>query len=132
MMTSSMSFSGRMMRDLLTVTLPVVAAMLILPSLYSNHLLLFNFVMFMTLAQGLNVIYGFTGILPLGYVGFFGAGAYGFAMAVMHLKCTSLHRIRAGRRGLGDRRASFDPVARSCRERISLSPTWLHPWRSTR
>jgi branched-chain amino acid transport system permease protein len=85
MMTSSMSFSGRMMRDLLTVTLPVVAAMLILPSLYSNHLLLFNFVMFMTLAQGLNVIYGFTGILPLGYVGFFGAGAYGFAMAVMHL-----------------------------------------------
>ena len=85
MMTSSMSFSGRMMRDLLTVTLPVVAAMLMLPSLYSNHLLLLNFVMFMTLAQGLNVIYGFTGILPLGYVGFFGAGAYGFAMAVMHL-----------------------------------------------
>jgi branched-chain amino acid transport system permease protein len=77
--------SGKMVRDLLFVTAPLVAAMLILPSVYSNQLLLFNFVMFMTLAQGLNVIYGFTGILPLGYVGFFGAGAYGFALAVMHL-----------------------------------------------
>ncbi|MDE2516339.1 MAG: branched-chain amino acid ABC transporter permease [Rhodospirillales bacterium] len=52
---------------------------------YSNELLLFNFVMFLTLSQGLNLIYGFTGYLPFGYVGFFGAGAYGFALAVMHL-----------------------------------------------
>lgn len=85
MMVSSMKLSDRMSRDLLIVTLPVVGLMLLLPSIYPNQLLLFNFVMFMTLAQGLNVIYGFTGILPLGYVGFFGAGAYGFAMAVMHL-----------------------------------------------
>src|SRR6202453_2617479 len=63
----------------------VVALMAVLPSLYSNELMLFNFVMFLTLAQGLNVIYGFTGYLPFGYVGFFGAGAYGFALAVMHL-----------------------------------------------
>jgi branched-chain amino acid transport system permease protein len=41
--------------------------------------------MFLTLSQGLNIIYGFTGYLPFGYVGFFGAGAYGFALAVMHL-----------------------------------------------
>ena len=34
---------------------------------------------FLTLAQGVNIIYGFTGYLPFGYVGFFGAGAYGFA-----------------------------------------------------
>jgi branched-chain amino acid transport system permease protein len=80
-----MKLLDRMARDCLMVTLPVVGLMLILPSIYPNQLLLFNFVMFMTLAQGLNVIYGFTGILPLGYVGFFGAGAYGFAMAVMHL-----------------------------------------------
>jgi len=59
--------------------------MAILPSIYSNELMLFNFVMFLTLAQGLNIIYGFTGYLPFGYVGFFGAGAYGFALAVMHL-----------------------------------------------
>lgn len=69
----------------LGVAVPLVAVLAVLPFVYSNQLLLFNFVMFLTLAQGLNVIYGFTGFLPFGYVGFFGAGAYGFAMAVMHL-----------------------------------------------
>src|SRR5215467_7549067 len=39
---------------------------------------------FMMLAQGVNVIYGFTGYLPFGYVGFFGAGAYGFSLALIH------------------------------------------------
>jgi branched-chain amino acid transport system permease protein len=62
-----------------------VVLMAVMPSLYSNELMLFNFVMFLTLAQGLNIIYGFTGYLPFGYVGFFGAGAYGFALTVMHL-----------------------------------------------
>ena len=37
--------------------------------------------MFLTLAQGVNILYGFTGYLPFGYVGFFGAGAYGFSIA---------------------------------------------------
>lgn len=55
------------------------------PFFYPNQLLLFNFVMFLALSQGLNILYGFTGYLPFGYVGFFGAGAYGFALAVMHL-----------------------------------------------
>ena len=55
----------------------------VLPGVYQNHLLLFNFVIFLTLAQGVNIIYGFTGYLPFGYVGFFGAGAYGFAIMVM-------------------------------------------------
>ena len=32
------------------------------------------------------MIYGFTGYLPFGYVGFFGAGAYGFSLSVMHLQ----------------------------------------------
>lgn len=73
------SFAG------LAVALLLIAVLAVLPLVYSNQLLLFNFVMFFTLAQGLNVIYGFTGFLPFGYVGFFGAGAYGFALAVMHL-----------------------------------------------
>lgn len=72
----------------LGIAVPLVAALAVLPFVYSNQLLLFNFIMFLTLAQGLNVIYGFTGFLPFGYVGFFGAGAYGFAMAVMHLHAT--------------------------------------------
>jgi branched-chain amino acid transport system permease protein len=86
----------RIARDLLLILLPVVAAFAILPSLYSNHLLLFNFIIFMTLAQGLNVIYGFTGYLPFGYVGFFGAGAYGFSLTVIHLQSPPLLALGVG------------------------------------
>jgi branched-chain amino acid transport system permease protein len=74
----------------LLILLPVVGAFAIAPAIYSNHLLLFNFIIFMTLAQGINVIYGFTGYLPFGYVGFFGAGAYGFSLTVMHLQAPPL------------------------------------------
>ena len=83
-------------RDLLLILLPVIAAFAVLPAIYSNHLLLFNFIIAMTLAQGLNIIYGFTGYLPFGYVGFFGAGAYGFSLAVMHLQAPPLLALAAG------------------------------------
>jgi branched-chain amino acid transport system permease protein len=63
----------------------VVILMGIARGVYSNELMLFNFVVFLALAQGLNIIYGFTGYLPFGYVGFYGAGAYGFSLVVMHL-----------------------------------------------
>jgi branched-chain amino acid transport system permease protein len=86
----------RIARDLVTILLPVIAAFAILPSLYSNHLMLFNFIIFMTLAQGLNVIYGFTGYLPFGYVGFFGAGAYGFSLMVLHLHAPPLAALAVG------------------------------------
>jgi len=82
-------------RDALLVVLPVVAAMAVLPLLYGNRLLLFNFAMFMALAQGLNLLYGFTGYLPFGYVGFFGAGAYGFALAVLHLHVAAVPALLA-------------------------------------
>jgi branched-chain amino acid transport system permease protein len=75
----------RAARDTLAVVVPVVATAIVAPFVYSNQLLLFNFIVFLTLAQGINVIYGFTGYLPFGYVGFFGAGAYGFSLAVIHL-----------------------------------------------
>src|SRR5271155_2795865 len=86
----------RFVRHLLLILVPVVAVFAILPSIYSNHLLLFNFIIFMTLAQGINVIYGFTGYLPFGYVGFFGAGAYGFSLAVIHLQFAPLPPLGAG------------------------------------
>lgn len=73
-----------MLKHVLFIVVPLVVAFAVLPGLYNNHLLLFNFVIFLTLAQGVNIIYGFTGYLPFGYVGFFGAGAYGFAIMVMH------------------------------------------------
>ncbi len=70
----------------LVILVPLIAIFAALPGVYQNHLLLFNFVIFLILAQGVNIIYGFTGYLPFGYVGFFGAGAYGFAIMVMHLQ----------------------------------------------
>src|SRR5437667_12533383 len=79
-----------MVRHLLLIVLPLIAIFAVLPGVYQNHLLLFNFVIFLTLAQGVNIIYGFTGYLPFGYVGFFGAGAYGFAIMVMHFQAPAL------------------------------------------
>jgi branched-chain amino acid transport system permease protein len=85
----------RLLPDLLLPAL-VLVAFGVAPSLYSNELMLFNFIMFLALAQGLNVVYGFTGYLPFGYVGFYGAGAYGFALAVMHLHAPPLAAMAAG------------------------------------
>ena len=86
----------RWLRHTLLTVVPVVAAAALLPLGYSNQLLLFNFVVFLTLAQGVNVIYGFTGYLPFGYVGFFGAGAYGFSLCVLHLHMAPLAALGAG------------------------------------
>jgi branched-chain amino acid transport system permease protein len=80
----------------LFILVPLVALFAIAPSVYSNHLLLFNFMVFLMLAQGVNVIYGFTGYLPFGYVGFFGAGAYGFSLMVMHLQAPPLVALAVG------------------------------------
>jgi len=85
-----------MLRHVLLILLPMVAAFAVLPAVYGNHLLLFNFMVFMTLAQGVNVIYGFTGYLPFGYAGFFGAGAYGFSLMVIHLQAPPLLALLVG------------------------------------
>src|SRR6202022_1047845 len=72
------------LRHTLFIAVPLLAVFALLPGVYQNHLLLFNFVIFLILGPGVNNIYGFPGYLPFGYVGFFGAGAYGFAILVMH------------------------------------------------
>lgn len=78
-------------------TLIVVAAVfLIVPQVYHNQLLLFTMMTFMALAQGLNLLYGFTGYLPFGYVGFFGAGAYGTALLVLDLHWPALAAVLGG------------------------------------
>ena len=84
------------LRHYLFIAVPLLIVMAVLPSVYSNHLLLFNFVIFFILAQGVNIIYGFTGYLPFGYVGFFGAGAYGFAIMVMHLNAPAPLAVLVG------------------------------------
>jgi branched-chain amino acid transport system permease protein len=83
-------------RDVILILVPLVAAFALLPFVYSNQLLLFNFIIFIVLAQGVNVIYGFTGYLPFGYVGFFGAGAYGFSLMVLHLQAPPFLAIAVG------------------------------------
>lgn len=85
-----------MLRDLALVVLPLLALFAALPAVYDNGALLLNFVVFLVLAQGLNLTYGFSGYLPFGYVGFFGAGAYGFAMAVMLAGAPPLLGVLAG------------------------------------
>lgn len=65
------------------VVVSVVVLFIFLPFIYNNKSFLFNLLMYMTLAEGLNIIYGFTGYLPFGYVGFFGAGAYSTALAIL-------------------------------------------------
>ncbi|MBR0872207.1 branched-chain amino acid ABC transporter permease [Bradyrhizobium tropiciagri] len=83
-------------KHLLFILAPLVVVFALLPGVYQNHLLLFNFVIFLILAQGVNIIYGFTGYLPFGYVGFFGAGAYGFAIMVMHLQWPAVLAVLVG------------------------------------
>ncbi len=61
----------------------LLAAFALAPSFYGNHSVLFSMAAFVALAEGLNVLYGFTGYLPFGYVGFFGTGAYGASLAIL-------------------------------------------------
>ena len=51
--------------------------------IYSNELLLTYMAIYIALAQGINIIYGFTGYLPFGYFGFFGVGAYASGLAML-------------------------------------------------
>ena len=81
------------LKHLLFLVAPLVIIFAVLPGVYQNHLLLFNFVIFLILAQGVNIIYGFTGYLPFGYVGFFGAGAYGFAIMVMQYQSPAVPAV---------------------------------------
>lgn len=70
--------------DIAAVLVPV-AGFLIAERIYSNELLLINMLIYASLAQGINLIYGFTGYLPFGYVAFFGAGAYGTSLSILYL-----------------------------------------------
>ncbi len=83
------------LKHTLTILAPLLILFAIAPGVYQNHLLLFNFVIFLILAQGVNIIYGFSGYLPFGYVGFFGAGAYGFAIMVMHFQAPAVAAVLA-------------------------------------
>ncbi len=66
---------------------PVLVVPLVLawvPNVYNNVDFLITMVVYVILAQGVNVLYGFTGYLPFGYVGLFGAGAYGTSLSILY------------------------------------------------
>ena len=71
-------------------------AFAVAPHLYGNLSLLFTMMTFMALAQGLNLLYGFTGYLPFGYVGFFGSGAYATSLLVLHTHLPVLGCVAGG------------------------------------
>lgn len=66
------------------------------PQFYPNESLVFQMMVFMALAQGINVLYGFTGYLPFGYVGFFGIGAYGAAVGATLLNMPAIIAVLFG------------------------------------
>lgn len=77
----------RRARRLVRWLAPVLVLPLVLgwaPHYYNNVAFLTTMVVYVILAQGVNVLYGFTGYLPFGYVGLFGAGAYGTALSVLY------------------------------------------------
>jgi branched-chain amino acid transport system permease protein len=74
----------------------VPAAFIAAEYVYSNQLLLLNMMVYVILAQGVNIVYGFSGYLPFGYVGFFGAGAYAAALSTMYLHVPGLVAVLLG------------------------------------
>lgn len=78
-------FSVKSRRELATPTglvLGLAVLFFVGPLLYSNRAFFFTMAVFMILAFGLNLIYGYTGYLPFGYAVFLGMGAYGLAIGI--------------------------------------------------
>ncbi|MGC8790668.1 MAG: branched-chain amino acid ABC transporter permease [Desulfurella sp.] len=76
--------------------LVMTALFALLPKIYNNNFLLFNIMLYIALAEGLNLIYGFTGYLPFGYVGFFGIGAYSASLLILLLHVSVVPAILLG------------------------------------
>ena len=96
MQTKSASRARRGLRAALMVLGVVGVAFIAAPHLYHNDSLLFTLMTFLVLAQGLNLLYGFTGYLPFGYVGFFGSGAYATSLLVLHTHVPVLGCVAGG------------------------------------
>ncbi len=84
--------------DLAAVVVPLVGFALAL-KIYSNELLVIYMMVYVVMTQGINLTYGFTGYLPFGYFGFFGAGAYVGSLAILDLHIPAVLGVLAG--GIG-------------------------------
>lgn len=86
------------MIDLLGIILPVLFFAFAV-QYYNNELLLVYMMVYVVLAQGINISYGFTGYLPFGYFGFFGAGAYAGSLAILDFHIPAVLGVIVG--GIG-------------------------------
>jgi len=84
--------------DLAGIVLPVLLFSFAL-HIYNNELLLVYMMVYVVLAQSINISYGFTGYLPFGLFGIFGVGAYAGALSTLHLHVPALVGVLFG--GLG-------------------------------
>lgn len=84
------------LRDGILVLVVLAVIFVAAPRFYGNQSLLFAMMTFVALSQGLNLLYGFTGYLPFGYVGFFGAGAYGMSILVLHSHVPAIPAVIGG------------------------------------
>ncbi|MGE4546894.1 MAG: branched-chain amino acid ABC transporter permease [Desulfurella sp.] len=87
--------NARLFNGILLIVVTIVL-FAILPKIYNNNFLLFNLMLYIALSEGLNLIYGFTGYLPFGYVGFFGTGAYSASILILLLHVGVIPAILLG------------------------------------
>ena len=83
-----MGYKGKIFDRGAKIKLGILAIALIIPALpfvsgYMLHVLILMY-LYMILALGLNIIPGFNGLLDLGYVGFYGIGAYTSGLLTVH------------------------------------------------
>src|SRR5450759_4861896 len=75
------------MRSKAKVVISLVAALIIVPVLVIRNIfyleVMFQICLFSSLALGLNIVVGFTGLLNLGYVAFYAVGAY--TLSLIHI-----------------------------------------------
>lgn len=94
--TQNVSAKPNRLRTSIILLVVLTAVFLVAPHLYANQSLVFTIMTFIVLAQGLNLLYGFTGYLPFGYVGFFGSGAYATSLLVLHTHLPVLACVAGG------------------------------------
>src|SRR5262252_6202034 len=83
---------------LLTVTIPIVVILAVLPSVivpYQTVLITYGMV-FAIAALGFNLLLGYTGLLSFGHCAYFGAGAYGVAFLMRDLNLHSMELLILG------------------------------------
>jgi len=90
--------TGPSISRLLTVTIPIVVILAILPSVivpYQTVLITYGMV-FAIAALGFNLLLGYTGLLSFGHSAYFGAGAYAVAFLMRDLNLHSMELLILG------------------------------------